>query len=158
MCPVNLLSCDFTRSICFTPLLQTPLIISHLQNYINVSCCVGELAFTYEPVAPSAKLHICVRDLKSQWHILVHGAVTRTNTHQMECWFDSWVSRNVWGKHLSQSSNRIVPRWRRDATTQLWASWTVLNSLILSIISAGVVFFFLSLSLSVLHANLHHQY
>lgn len=84
----------------------SPFINLHLHGHMIASCCVGELTLTHEPIVPPIKLHIwggkMVSKINVLWHIPVHR----------ECLTDLWVSRNVWGKHLYQSGNRIVPRWQ----------------------------------------------
>lgn len=45
----------------------------------------------------------------SVFSVVVHREVI--HTHQVESWIGSWVSENIWSKHLSLSSNRTVPGW-----------------------------------------------
>lgn len=92
----------------------TPFICSHLQNRISgspdinvwtsylLTCAICSIAHLVEK--RSQKSTFCGTPSEE--------ACIHTHTHIGECWTNSWVRRNIWGKHLSQSSNWIVPRWR----------------------------------------------
>lgn len=131
----------------------TPFINLHLHNHTDVSRHAGELTLTCEPAVPSVNLHTWKKKKRSRKSVFSSPPwfTGRSHTHQAECWTDLWVSRNIWGKHLSQSSNWIVPRcWCYNSVMSLvsCANLTISHKLL----STWREFF------SLLCALVHHQF